>query len=63
MLAWIIANWKDALMVIIGVDYALLLVFPKTTGVGGVLSKIGEVISDILKGAGVTPPAPPAGKA
>lgn len=60
MLQYLLNNWKDILMAVVGIDYALLLVFPQTTGVGGVLAKIGQVISDVLKGAGVNPPAPPA---
>lgn len=44
-MAWIMTHWKDVLLAVLGIDAALLPLFPAS----GILLKIKDVLSNITK--------------
>lgn len=50
---WLMQNWAMVATVLLGISEALAVVFPASTGVGGILAGVIKV----LKGAGVKPPS------
>lgn len=53
VIAWIVANWATIATVLLGVSEALALVFPPTSGFGGILAGLIKWI----KGLGVKDPS------
>jgi hypothetical protein len=56
VIAWLMANWGMIATVLLGISEALAVVFPSSTGFGGILAGIIK----FLQGLGAQPPAPPA---
>lgn len=44
-MAWLMANWKEVLLVILGIDSAILPLFPSN----GVLLKIKDILMGLAK--------------
>lgn len=53
VIAWLVANWGIIATVLLGISEALAVIFPSSTGAGGI---IAGIIS-FLKSLGAKPPA------